>query len=75
MKHTSKIEEQPAERIDTAELARAVSRSTRSIERWREQGLIPFYRLNSRTYLYDLREVLQSLERFAVKPKFNPKGD
>ena len=73
MNNPSQKAEQTLERIDTAGLAKALSRSTRSIERWREQGLIPFYKLNSRAYLYDLRAVLESLERFAVKPKFTPR--
>ena len=63
------VDEQKVERIGTARLSRALNKTPRTIERWRKDGVIPYFRVNSRSFLYDLQAVLAALERFSVRAK------
>lgn len=68
-----KKETRTPELVGTKELARAVSTSIRTVERWRAVGLIPYLRVTPRLFLYSVPSVVEALNRFAVKAKFTPK--
>jgi len=68
------IDKRPPELVGTKELAHAVSASTRTVERWRADGKIPYLRVSPRLLLYSVPSVVEALGRFAVKAKYAPKG-
>jgi hypothetical protein len=55
-----------------AGLAKALSVSQRTVDYWREQGIIPFLLFGNRFIRFDLAEVRAAVERYKVKAK--PKG-
>jgi excisionase family DNA binding protein len=50
--------------LQTPELAERLGVSIRTIERWRNDGLIPFKKIGRRVVLHRLDEVLKALEVF-----------
>jgi excisionase family DNA binding protein len=50
--------------LQTPELAEKLGVSIRTIERWRNDGLIPFKKIGRRVVLHRLDEVLRALEVF-----------
>jgi len=50
--------------FQTPDLAERVGVSTRTIERWRRDGIIPFIKISRRVVLHRLDEVLKALEAF-----------
>jgi len=50
--------------LQTPDLAERVGVSTRTIERWRRDGTIPFIKISRRVVLHRLDEVLKALEAF-----------
>ena len=53
--------------VGTDDLAKAIPVCRRTVDTWREQGIIPFIKING-VLRYDLEEVRAALEkRFKVK--------
>jgi excisionase family DNA binding protein len=50
--------------LQTPELAEKLGVSIRTIERWRNDGLIPFKKIGRRVVLHRLDEVLKALDVF-----------
>jgi excisionase family DNA binding protein len=50
--------------LQTPELAEKLGVSIRTIERWRNDGLIPFKKIGRRVVLHHLDEVLKALKVF-----------
>jgi hypothetical protein len=50
-------------------LAKALSITTRHVQKLRRDGQIPFIRVNHRTHLYSLEKVVAALERLEIKTK------
>ena len=50
--------------LQTPDLAERLNVSTRTIERWRNEGLIPFKKIGRRVVLHRLDEVLKALDAF-----------
>jgi len=50
--------------LQTPDLAERLNVSTRTIERWRSEGLIPYLKIGRRVVLHRLDEVLKALEAF-----------
>lgn len=57
--------------LQTPDLAERLNVSTRTIERWRNEGLIPFKKIGRRVVLHRLDDVLKALEAFDY-PARNP---
>jgi hypothetical protein len=52
--------------VNSRGMAHRINVSTRSLERHRANGLIPYIRLTKRTYLYDPNKVFKALEALEV---------
>jgi excisionase family DNA binding protein len=50
--------------LQTPDLAERINVSTRTIERWRKDGLIPYLKIGRRVVLHRLSDVLKALENF-----------
>jgi len=56
----------PTDLLNSRAMAERIHVSTRSLERHRANGLIPYIRLTKRTYLYDPNKVFAALEALEV---------
>jgi predicted site-specific integrase-resolvase len=54
--------------VKVAAIAANLNESPFTIERWRKEGLIPFFKLGYRTYRYDFESVMAALSRLKVQP-------
>jgi hypothetical protein len=52
-----------------AGVAKAMTVSERTVDYWREQGIIPYLSLGNRFIRFDLNEVRQALERYKVEAR------
>ena len=68
-------QEQEATMLRTAPLAEKIGISTRTVERWRRDGLIPFFKVSRRVIIYNLPEVLRALEAFKMPAHRKTVGD
>jgi excisionase family DNA binding protein len=57
---------QEIEIIGKAELARRLNKSERTIERWMNDGNIPFIRIGPRSVVFNWFELVRHLERTQV---------
>lgn len=67
--------EQEPNLIRTAPLAEKIGISTRTVERWRRDGLIPYLKISRRVIIYNLPEVLRALEAFKMPVHRKTVGD
>ena len=60
------MKEIPEHLLNSRGMSARINVSTRSLERHRANGLIPYIRLTKRTYLYDPNKVFAALEALEV---------
>jgi len=53
----------PVPKATTAEVANHFRVSLRTVQNWRDAGMIPFLQINSRNIRYDLAEVERALQQ------------
>jgi hypothetical protein len=54
--------------LNKSQLAQAIPASTRTIDYWRQQGIIPYFKVGG-IVRFDLAKVLAALARFEVREK------
>jgi hypothetical protein len=60
--------------VNKATLAKAFNVSRRTVDYWRERGVIPSLEFGKHFVRFDLNEVRQALEKFKVRPAVQPKA-